>query len=37
MANISEEVEALRGTKPATITDLFRSPVFARLTAAMTV
>lgn len=37
MASISEEVEALRGTKPATIKDLFRSPVFARLTAAMTV
>jgi len=37
MASISEEVEALRGTKPATIKDLFATPAFSRLLAAMTV
>lgn len=37
MASISEEVEALRGTKPATIKDLFSTPAFARLMSAMTI
>jgi dTMP kinase len=37
MASISEEVAALRGTRPATVKDLFATPAFSRLLAAMTV
>lgn len=37
MASISEEVAALRGTKPATFKDLLTQPAFSRLVAAMTV
>lgn len=36
-ASISAEVEALRGTKPATLADLFRNGPFVRLALAMTV
>jgi dTMP kinase len=37
VASISEEVAALRGTKPATLKDLLAQPSFSRLLAAMTV
>ncbi|MDP9341355.1 MAG: dTMP kinase [Actinomycetota bacterium] len=35
--SVADEVAALRGTKPATLKDLFRHPSFSKLMAAMTV
>ena len=35
MSSLADEVAALRGTKPATLKDLFRIPAFSRLMAAM--
>src|SRR5437588_9836909 len=37
MAGIADDIAILRGTKPATLRDLFRHPTFSRLMAAMTV
>ena len=37
MASIADDIALLRGTKPATLKDLFRHPTFSRLMAAMTV
>ena len=37
MSSLADEVAALRGTKPATLKDLFRIPAFSRLVAAMAV
>lgn len=37
MATFADEVAALRGTKPATLKDLFTNPSFSRLLAAMSV
>ena len=37
MATVAEDIAALRGTKPATLKDLFRQPTFSKLMAAMTV
>jgi dTMP kinase len=37
VASVAEDIAALRGTKPATLKDLFRHPTFSKLMAAMTV
>jgi dTMP kinase len=37
VATVAEDIAALRGTKPATLKDLFRHPTFSKLMAAMTV
>ncbi|HEY7281250.1 MAG TPA: dTMP kinase [Actinomycetota bacterium] len=37
MSSLADEVAALRGTKPATLKDLFRLPAFSKLMAAMAV
>ncbi|MFN2543055.1 MAG: dTMP kinase [Actinomycetota bacterium] len=37
MATVAEDIAVLRGTKPATLKDLFRHPTFSKLMAAMTV
>ena len=37
MSSLADEVAALRGTKPATLKDLFRHPAFSKLMAAMAV
>jgi dTMP kinase len=37
VSSLADEVAALRGTKPATLKDLFRHPAFSRLMAAMAV
>jgi dTMP kinase len=37
VATVAEDIAQLRGTKPATLKDLFRHPTFSKLMAAMTV
>ena len=37
MATVAEDIAQLRGTRPATLRDLFRHRTFARLMAAMTI